>query len=196
LRVLVPEQAIRTFVAAEVPDAVKAAVRAATEPLRDRHARGVRWTSSDSWHLTLKFLGEIDVALVNSVAEATRAVCDEMLPFDMSIVGWGAFPRPEAPRVIWAGAGDGTEEFVTAAKRLDSLLVGQGFEREKKSVRPHITVARVKDANAGAEAFAALRQRTLRETTFTIDKLILFRSILDPQGARYHHLAECSPAGS
>jgi len=186
---------VRTFVAAEVPPAVKRQIERAIEPMRGTRRQGVRWTSPDSWHLTLKFLGEIDEERIEDVAAATREVAGRALPFDVALGGWGAFPRADAPRVLWVGMEDGGDHFVTAAEELDSLLAERGFPKEKRPVRPHLTIARVKDISSGAEAFRGLTRRTLGSQPFVADKLIVFRSILDPGGARYYHLVECAPSG-
>ena len=187
------EQTIRTFVAAEVPESVKETVWDAVEPLRRIHRNGLRWTSLSSWHLTLKFLGDITPAEVQRAAEAVQVVAERALPLRLTVDRWGAFPSPARPRVLWVAVTEGADGLAGAATDLDACLAAAGFPREKKPFHPHVTLARVKDPAAGAKAYKSLVERPLESLSFVVDELVVFRSILDPNGAQYHPLAVCSP---
>ena len=88
---------MRLFIA--VPLAPSPAFSTATQSLRAL-APGARIVPGGSWHLTLRFLGELDNPL------AAIAAMHEALPGVGAIMaevrGVGVFPEPRAARVAWA----------------------------------------------------------------------------------------------
>jgi len=187
------DELIRTFVAVEVPPGIKGRISEAVEPVK-RQIR-LRWTAPTGWHLTLKFLGELSREEVERVIGATEVTASRLKPFEVALGGWGAFPSPGRPRVLWVGATTGAEELVNAASALDRNLAEAGFPPEEKAFHPHLTIARVNEAPAASDAFERLRTHALPPETFRVEHLVVFRSILDRGGARYHPLAVCSVGG-
>jgi RNA 2',3'-cyclic 3'-phosphodiesterase len=94
-------------------------------------------------HVTLKFLGETDEALVPRIAEAMAKAAEGIAPFDLRFKGSDAFPSKNRIRVIWVGMNDALP-MGTMATRLDESISALGFEREKRPFAPHLTVARSK----------------------------------------------------
>lgn len=180
---------IRTFVAIEIPPAVRAEVDAAVAPVR--RAERLRWTQPAGWHLTLKFLGELRREEVRNVSATCTRAASSLRPFDGALGGWGVFPSPHRPRVLWVGMQQGSAETITAAKKVEDALADEGFAREEKPFHPHLTIARIEDPAAGARAFAALQERPMAPAVFHVDRIIVFQSVLDRGGARYHPLAVC-----
>ncbi|HMZ18552.1 MAG TPA: RNA 2',3'-cyclic phosphodiesterase, partial [Blastocatellia bacterium] len=93
---------MRTFIAIEIPPTVKTALAALQTELR-RAAADVGWTTAENFHLTLRFLGEVEEARLGEI----RRVCDEtaatVSSFTLRLSGAGAFPNVRQPRVLWAG---------------------------------------------------------------------------------------------
>jgi 2'-5' RNA ligase len=178
---------IRTFVAAEVPESVKARIAGIVDPLR-RQFR-LRWTRPEGWHLTLKFLGERTPKEVERIIATAHEVAARVRPFEAALGGWGAFPSPGRPRVLWVGTAVGAEGLIGVATALDKALAEAGFPPEEKEFHPHVTLARVDVAAVGADAFNRLQERPLAPQPFPVDRIVVFRSILDRGGARYHPLA-------
>ncbi len=96
-------------------------------------------------HLTLKFLGETDEALIDDIVKAMTLSIENVEPFTMEMKGTGAFPNLNYMKVIWVGL-ENADALVTIAKTLDRELTKLGFKREKRGFHPHITMARVKGA--------------------------------------------------
>ena len=180
---------IRTFIAAEVPVEQKQKIDDAVAHLRDQFHLG--WTRPAGWHLTLKFLGEISSKQVKTATTVAQDIIGHIRPFTLRLGGWDASPNADKPRVLWLGACEGGDEFVGAAKQLDSALGDHGFEREWRTTRPHLTLARARNGKGGAEAFQALSAVKLELDPFTIDRIVVFSSKLGRGGAQYESLAEC-----
>lgn len=184
---------IRTFVSIEIPTAVRAELDTVVAPLR--RAERLRWTQPAGWHLTLKFLGEIPREDVETAGAVCTRVASSLLPFDGALGGWGVFPSPHRPRVLWVGMQQGAEGTVAVAKAAENALAEAGFPGEGKPFHPHLTLARIEDPVAGARAFTALQECPFASAAFRVDRIVVFQSILDRGGARYHPLAVCPFSG-
>jgi 2'-5' RNA ligase len=184
---------LRTFVAVEVPNDIKAALVRTVEPLARRFR--LRWTRPEGWHLTLKFLGERTQDEVDRIIAVTEAVAAQIKPYEAALGGWGAFPTEKRPRVLWLGTAAGSGELAHGAAALDAKLAEAGFPAEKKQFHPHLTIARVEDSQAGADAMNELQAHPFVSRPFPVDRIVVFRSILDRGGARYHPLAVCQAGG-
>ena len=88
---------MRLFVALDIPDAIRNAMEAYVDDLR-RIAPDAKWVRPESYHVTLKFIGEWkrDVREIISALESIQAP-----PIDISFRNSGFFPNARAPRVFW-----------------------------------------------------------------------------------------------
>lgn len=185
---------LRLFVAVDVPDRVKAGLAAAVAPYRDR-IPGARWTNSQGWHVTLKFLGATWPRLVDEVRTSVQAAAAASRPFETNLTEMGVFPSPGRARVVWAGLEDTEGRFGPMVKRLDDLLV-EHFVPEKRAFTPHLTLARLNPPRNIKEFAPDLVGTAVPSERFAIDRLVLYRSHLSPKGATYEPLLEAPLSGS
>jgi RNA 2',3'-cyclic 3'-phosphodiesterase len=198
------EERFRLFIAVAIPEAVKAKMEAAQAELR-RVLPGpnVRWTRREQFHLTLKFLGDVEAARVETLGETIRGACHGFAPLrlrvegvgcfpDLRVEGVGCFPDLRYPRVLWTGVRDETEQLPRLQAKVD--LACRGFTSEEKEERftGHVTLARIKgisrpEAEALAAVAAGMTERPFGQ--WTAYKIELMRSELSPQGARHTPLA-------
>lgn len=185
---------MRLFFAVSIPDEQIERITDVQQMLRDRIGDdGVRWTRPDQYHYTLKFLGEQSFKRAETAVEVADAIASESGTFDFKLSGMGAFPNSQRPSNIWIGATDGAEQLAALAARIDDVLSRRGFPRERKPVKAHLTLARIK-TYAGEQA-AARMLRNPEEIcfgTFVVDRFVLMRSILSPKGSEYSVLREFS----
>lgn len=186
---------LRLFVAVTLPPEVRETIAKAIGRLRDADLRGVRLVAPEGVHVTLKFLGNVDAALVPSLTDALTAAVPAVVPFELALRGAGAFPNDRAPRVLWAGLAGDTDALAGLARRVDEVYAPLGFPRERPPFRPHLTIARLRDSATPADrlraAHAIASIRPDLGGVFTVDALHLVSSQLTPTGARYEtlHLA-------
>src|SRR4051812_38775134 len=95
-------QTTRTFVAIPVPGD-KARKLERLQQLLAAELPGVRWVDPGHFHLTLAFLGDVDVADLDKVCRAAGEAAATFAPIDLVIEGPGAFPNPSRPRTLWVG---------------------------------------------------------------------------------------------
>src|SRR5437588_460606 len=109
---------LRLFVAVDISAEAKDALAAALRPFADR-IPGARWTGTDAWHVTVKFLGSTWPRLVEEVRMAVGEVAARAQAFDTGLTALGVFPSPRRARVLWAGLEDPQERFAEVVKDLD-----------------------------------------------------------------------------
>jgi len=147
----------RTFVAVELAPANRAAAEKLIARLQATSA-DVKWVEPENLHLTLKFLGEVPTREIPKVCAAVERGTDQVEPFELQIVGAGAFPRIERPRTLWLGTRGGTEAMIALHGHIEKALGKLGFRKEQRRFHPHLTIGRVRGGGAGetqlAEALA------------------------------------------
>jgi 2'-5' RNA ligase len=183
----------RLFIAVTLPEEVKAKIEAAQVELRRAlPGPGVRWTRREQFHLTLKFLGDVDVARVQPLEETIRAACRGFSALQLRAERVGFFPDLRYPRVIWAGVQDQTGQLPGLQQAVDAATRGFTTEPKEQRFTGHVTLARIKairrpEAEALGQAAAGLAERLFGQ--WTAGEVELMRSVLSPQGARHTSLA-------
>lgn len=185
---------IRTFVAVELPEDVKSAFLSIQNDLRMPDQNFVRWVAPAGMHLTLKFLGNVDVSRVDQIVNEIRKGCEGQKLFSIQLSGLGTFPGFKKPRVLWIGITDQLNELVGLQKKIDYRLEIIGFEKEKRPFSPHITLARIGDrALSGQLAEFSEKLQSYKydkKHVVRVDSVNFIRSQLLPAGAKYNTLAE------
>ncbi|OPZ60328.1 MAG: 2'-5'-RNA ligase [Deltaproteobacteria bacterium ADurb.Bin510] len=172
---------IRAFIAAELPPPVKDELMAAGRAL-ERKGLHTRWLGPDNLHLTLKFLGNIDEALVPQLGAELDGLLAGVPPLSLSLDRLGAFPNRRAARVIWAGLAGETARLAELAAAIDRICALHGILPEKRPFRGHITLARLKNPSM------LDLDTNLPTADFTLDKVNLYASTLSRDGASYRVL--------
>jgi RNA 2',3'-cyclic 3'-phosphodiesterase len=186
-------ESLRIFCAVELPEEVHAAAATHAARLRrDFPEARASWPRPESLHVTLKFVGEVEAARVETLSRAAGAAVEGFAPFELSIEATGTFPPRGAARVLWLGVKDASGGLARLQRRLEDECAAEGFPREPKQFKPHLTLARLrapKDAQALAEAHRLL---PFAPQHFAVSELIVMRSELGPGGSRYTPLSRHS----
>ncbi len=171
---------MRSFLAV-YPDEAARGVLAEVAP---DDADDVRVTDMAEWHVTLRFLGDLDDDGLDAVRAAARAAAVAAGPFDVRLgpltaLGAGA-------RVLFVPA-EGAEHM---AARLDRALGALGEPREGP-FRGHLTLARARGRGRLPVALVG----TAVHASFRVDEVVLVGSRLEPDRA-VHHVVDRFPLGS
>lgn len=165
----------RLFVAIALPDEVKAALAA----LRCGIA-GARWVAPEHLHLTVRFIGEVDEAMFVSIREGLAA--EGLVSFDCRLQGVGRFPPRGRPKVLWAGV-QAAEGFFRLQLKVEGILRRLGVMPEERKLVPHITLARLKDAQSAPVACYLSTHGAFQSRPFVINAFHLYSSLLTAKGA-------------
>lgn len=185
-RDLPPPKPLRLFVAADVPEDVKAGLAESLTPFHDL-IPGASWTRRDGWHVTLRFLGSTWPRQVDAVRTAAEKAAGATKAFESSLTEVGAFPSERRARVLWVGLNDDGELFQRIVTLLDDLLE-EDFVPEEREFTPHLTVARLNPVRDLSEFATSLHGLSVASRAFSIDELVLYRSHLSSRGATYEAL--------
>ena len=181
---------VRAFIAVDMSLEAREALAEVIRDLQRTTVSGVRWVRSEGIHLTLKFLGDIEPAQVESILDAIGRAAGATEPFTLSLAELGAFPGPNNPRVIWVGLKGDMEPLGDFQKKIDHQVhAALGFALENRPFTPHLTVGRLRDRVSSEDRQAAgkaIREVPVRsQVWWQVTKVDLVRSTLTPSGAEY-----------
>ncbi len=191
---MIQREQIRTFIAIELPDEVKAALFGLQSGLKSERQSYVRWVQAQGIHLTLKFLGNIAAHRAHEIGEALARACRGIMPFRLELDGLGAFPNFRSPRVVWVGLTGEIERLLELQAGVEKSLVPLGFPTEDRPFTAHLTLGRLRDDASREERlrFGELVASTQAQglPSFEVGAVSFMRSELRPSGAVYSRL-EC-----
>lgn len=178
----------RLFLAINPEPEVRRAVIEATSDLRAA-APSLNWMDESRVHLTLKFLGEHDDAVVGPLGDALDRVGQRHRQFAMRINSVGAFPNFRRARVVWMGV-DRDSRLELLHHDVEVACEAFGFEVEGRAFRPHLTLARVREHTEEDELRRLSRasKRVDFEWEMEVQSIALMRSNLGRGGSRYDQL--------
>lgn len=181
---------MRLFLAINFHSEVRRAVIEATSDLRAA-APTLNWMDESRLHLTLKFLGEQEDAVIGPLGEALDRVAGRHRQFSTRIGDVGAFPNFRRARVVWMGV-DRESRLELLHHDVEQACEGLGFEVEGRAFRPHLTLGRVRERTAEEELrrLSRLSKRIEFECETMVESIDLMRSTpgREDGGARYVRL--------
>jgi RNA 2',3'-cyclic 3'-phosphodiesterase len=147
--------------------------------------QGVRLVRPGRWHITLRFLGEVEEGLVPALVDALGDAAGSMAGPLLCEVGPGTawFSGERVLQIPVAGLDEGAE----AVRRATLPLVPDSNHGEAPFIG-HLTVARSKHRRLDASARAALAGVPCA-ASFDADSFDLVASLLSSEGPRYSTLA-------
>lgn len=141
-------------------------------------AQHVRWVDDAAFHITTRFLGEIDEGQLRGAIDLLDLGAASKLQIELGSARF--FPNPKHPRVVACMIARNPALKALAAA-CETLAQAIGLTAERRDFTPHITLGRIKDA---FPADAVLPQADLSHA-FHCDKLTLYKSELTASGAQY-----------
>jgi RNA 2',3'-cyclic 3'-phosphodiesterase len=178
---------IRAFIAIELPTEIKVKLTQLEEQLKSSRWNA-KWVSPESIHLTLKFLGNINVDSIPHIQEVMEEAALSVATFQIGVSGVGVFPNPQRVQVIWAGLNGDLDKVLELQKLIDAGLLRLGFVPETRPFTAHLTVARMREESRSAEREAAgkIAEATRFEgPPFLVESISLMRSQLRHEGLIY-----------
>ena len=179
---------LRLFVAIPIPDPVARFLQDIRRRLETPELK-IRWVPVQNIHLTLQFLGDVEKAALEAVADQMDLVAGAAAPFSIQAKGVGGFPNRRRLRVLWVGL-DGDAQLLTVVQGLlASRLEEIGFARERRRFHPHLTIGRARHPIDGRRLDRPLSSMAdIASDPFRVDRVCLFASRLKPSGAEYTRL--------
>lgn len=154
----------RLFTAIELPDPIRDELYRLHQPLP-----GARWIHKDSYHITLRFFGDVDGGTAREIASNLAMI--DCNTFRLRLVGLGAFGGHD-PHAVWAGV-EPSAELEALARAHERAARSSGLPAEKRPFKPHVTLARLSRSHADAVARFFNRYGGYRSEPFYVSRTVL-----------------------
>jgi RNA 2',3'-cyclic 3'-phosphodiesterase len=142
---------------------------------------GARWIDPQNYHLTLRFVGDIDDALARDIAGLLGRV--QRRPFDLRLDGLTSFGGRK-PRALVAAA-TAIAPLLELQAEQERLLQRLGLEPEGRKYIPHVTLARLRDSSSHQVADYLSARAHYRSASFEVSRFVLFSSRSSVGGGPY-----------
>jgi RNA 2',3'-cyclic 3'-phosphodiesterase len=179
---------IRSFLALDLPGQVTDFLENVSNQLKQSRA-DVKWVNPKSIHLTIKFLGNIKRPTIHEIETTVKPIFSSYTPIQLKVSNIAVSPNPRQPRVIWAGIEDPTGCIIRMVPIIEDAFFKMGFAKEKRPFTPHLTLGRTRSAEGRERLINIMSGLTCDSPVFTIDRAILFQSVLNAAGANYSALS-------
>jgi 2'-5' RNA ligase len=173
---------MRLFAAIELPERVRQSLAMLSGGIP-----GARWVEPDSYHVTLRFIGEVD----NGQAADIGAQLAELAApsFDLELSGIGQFNTGGRPRVVWVGV-QSSPALSHLARKIDRAIAAAGLPPEDRNFAPHVSIARLRNAAMPRVARYLSEHALFRASIFTVKHFTLFESLQGNDRPVYVPLAD------
>jgi 2'-5' RNA ligase len=144
-------------------------------------ALGLRWTASETWHVTLQFLGNTESELYPSLVARLHELHSPSVPIELE--GLGVFNHSG----VFIATVRPTPELLLLQEHVVVATAHYGFVPETRPYQPHITLARSKGKQQGKKP-GNLDAKALSAPNFTrfvAREFLLYESFLGPTGSHY-----------
>jgi 2'-5' RNA ligase len=171
---------MRLFIGIPLAQEVIDALESFSQGLRSKED-GLRWSSAESRHITLQFLGETSAERSDCIVGGLKNVRSRSVPVQFD--GTGFFERAG---VFFAGV-KVSAEMLALEKLVLAATARCGFVAEDRPFHPHVTLARAKGDNR-MKALRRLKQRVeadVRFPGFVAAEFQLYEAFLGSGGSRY-----------
>ncbi len=193
---------MRSFISINPPHHINQQIailqRQVVAALGEEATRSLELARADKFHLTLRFLGEMQPEQRPGLEGALTEIATRYVPFTIDLGTIGVFPNLRRPAVLWLGIGV-NDNLARLQAEVEAAAQGAGFPAEGRAWSPHLTLARVRRSvmggalkvlSEGVQRVQADQAISAWRASFTAQGMELMRSELLPQGARYTVLAK------
>ncbi len=142
---------------------------------------GARWIDQENYHLTLRFIGDIDDTMADEIGFMLGHV--RRRSFRLMIDGLSAFGGRK-PRALVASLAPSQEVMELQAEH-ERLIQRVGLEPESRKYTPHVTLARLRDTSSIQVADYLTARGAYRSMPFEVSRFVLFSSRASVGGGPY-----------
>jgi len=142
---------------------------------------GARWIDPENYHLTLRFIGDVDDATAREVASLLGRV--KRGAFDLHMQGLTSFGGRK-PRAVVASVAP-AQALLDVQAEQERLMQRIGLDPEGRKYTPHVTLARLREASSRDVAEYLAARGFFRTSTFKVSRFVLFSSRNSVGGGPY-----------
>ena len=142
---------------------------------------GARWIDPGNYHLTLRFIGDVDDTIAHEVASLLGRV--KRGAFDLHMEGLTSFGGRK-PRAVVANVSP-AQALLDVQAEQERLMQRIGLEPEGRKYTPHVTLARLRESSSRDVAEYLAARGFFRTSPFKVSRFVLFSSRASVGGGPY-----------
>lgn len=131
---------MRSFIGINFSRAVKEDIIKIQSQVRDNAVKG-RFKHADNFHITLKFLGEIEEHQAEELANVLQDIAGRHEPFSLKLKELGCFKGRQDIHTLYIGLGGDIKALQQLNADTETTAAALGFKRESRPYTPHITIS-------------------------------------------------------
>lgn len=163
---------MRVFFAIEFNDDIKGYIKEIQNKVREYSTVG-NFSHEENFHLTLKFIGEVGEDEIAKLKYCLDSAAGQTVPFSLKLDRLGVFTK-EARKIVWIGIKNEDKGLEKLYNTLDTILYDNGFQKDVKGYKPHITLSRETVFKAGFDE--QLGKIKIASKEIKVDKVSLMES--------------------
>jgi 2'-5' RNA ligase len=133
---------------------------------------GARWIDVENYHLTLRFIGDVEGHVADEIANALDRV--RRPPFSLALSGVGAFGSKK-PHAIWAGV-TASPDLIALQAEIERICQRLGVPSDPRKFVPHVTLARLKNTSDNDVARYLSGRGNFSTLPFKVSRFVLMSS--------------------
>ncbi len=133
---------------------------------------GARWIDVENYHITLRFIGDVEGHVADDIADALDRV--RRPSFTLSLAGVGAFGQKK-PHSVWAGV-TASPDLSALQAEIDRICQRLGIGADPRKFTPHVTLARLRNSNPAEVARYLSARGNFSATPFKVGRFVLMSS--------------------
>jgi RNA 2',3'-cyclic 3'-phosphodiesterase len=143
---------------------------------------GARWVPAENYHMTLRFIGEVQPPRAEEIDLAMAALRGRA--FSLTLAGMGTFAKGGRDTQLWVGV-ERNQQLDHLQSKIENALQRAGLEPERRRFTPHVTLARLDNATPAKIAGFVQAHNLFRAEPMPVDHFTLFSSQLGKEASVY-----------
>ena len=131
---------MRSFIGINFSSDTKEDLSKIQRQVREYASKG-RFKHVDNFHITLKFLGEIEMRQSEEIAKKLEEIAEGQKSFELKLQEVGQFKGRDRIRTLYIGLGGNIEALKRLNEKTESSMELLGFKKEGRPYTPHITIS-------------------------------------------------------
>ncbi len=142
---------------------------------------GARWIDVENYHITLRFIGDVDGRTADEIVNRLDRIDRE--EFQISLTGIGSFGSKK-PHSVWAGVSPSAE--LTALQgEIERICQRIGLPPDPRKFTPHVTLARLRSARVEDVVHYLAGRGNFHTLPFNVGRFVLMSSKESVGGGPY-----------
>jgi 2'-5' RNA ligase len=142
---------------------------------------GARWIDVENYHITLRFIGDVDGRTADEIVERLDRI--DRPEFQIRLDGIGSFGSKK-PHSVWAGVTPNPEMFALQAE-IERICQRIGLPADPRKFTPHVTLARLKSSRLDDVVHYLAGRGNFQTSLFTAARFVLLSSRESVGGGPY-----------